>query len=93
MYYILLFIFEQLMEIVSGLNWGSLATKIEKLIDTKIESRFDDSGEETNCFSKFFIAMHSTLFYVFSVIIFIINLIFCILIVNNILEWMKNNLR
>ena len=92
MYYILLFIFEQLMEIVSGLNWGSLATKVEKLIDTKIESRFDDSGEETNCFSKFFIAMHSTLFYVFSVIIFIINLIFCILIVNNILEWMKNNL-
>lgn len=69
-----------------------MATKIEKLIDTKIESRFDDYGEKTNCLSKFFLAMNSTLFYALSVIIFIINLIFCILIVNNILEWIKNNL-
>ena len=55
--YPILYVLEELVNIFSALNWGSVKKKTEKLIESGLESRVDDVGEDENCITKFFIMM------------------------------------
>ena len=57
-YYIILYLLEELLNIFSALNWGSVEKKSKKLIDTGgLESRFEEIGDNANCITKFFVMM------------------------------------
>ena len=89
--YPILYVLEELVNIFSALNWGSVKKKTEKLIESGLESRVDDVGEDENCITKFFIMMSGKKFYIFSVVVTISNLVFIILVFTlNFIAWINN---
>ena len=92
-YIVCLYLLEELLNIFSGLNWGSIETKVGKLIDTSIESRLEDDGVERNCLINFLIITRRIEFRIFSVVLFILNIIFILLFYTfNKIEWLNNSI-
>ena len=92
-YYVILYLLEELMNIFAALNWDSIETKTKKLIDTGIESRFEDFGENENCITNFFLMMNGKKFYFCSVVISILNIVFIFIAFTfNKIGWLNNNI-
>jgi hypothetical protein len=90
--YPILYVLEELVNIFSALNWGSVKKKTEKLIESGLESRVDDVGEDEDCITKFFIMMSGKKFHIFSFVITISNLLFIILVFGlNFIAWINND--
>ena len=92
-YIICLCLIEELLNIFSGLNWGSIETKVGKLIDTSIESRLEDDRGERNCFINLLIITRRNEFRIFSVVLFIFNIVYILIFSTfNKIEWLNNNI-
>ena len=76
-----------------ALNWDSIEKKTKKLIDTGIQSRFVDFGENENCITNLFLMMNGKKFYFCSVIISILNIVFIFIAFTfNKIGWLNNNI-
>ena len=92
-YYVILYLLEELMNIFAALNWDSIETKTKKLIDTGIQSRFEDFGENENCITNLFLMMNGKKFYFCSVVISILNIVFIFIAFTfNKIGWLNNNI-
>ena len=67
--------------------------KSKKLIDTGLESRFEEIGDNANCITKFFVMMRGKNYFIFSLILSMLNLavIFTFFTFNKV-KWLNNNI-
>ena len=89
---LLLYLLAEILEMLGALNWGSVGTKVEKLIDEKIETRLEDYGEEKDCIANFILTMRGKKFIGFSIIVFIIDFVYLGLLSLLNQEWLENEI-
>ncbi len=88
-----LMILEEILIILSGLNWGTVEKKIGKLIDGKIECREEEMSEEPNCLIKYFKFLSRIKFIIITIIFFVIEFIlFVVIIIYGKPNWAQNNI-
>lgn len=94
-FYIILYFLEELMNIFSGLNWGSIEMKTKKLVETRLESRLEvlDKNSDLNWIIKILIIAKGTKYIIFSIIYNIFNIVFIIVVFAfNTIDWLGNNI-
>ena len=84
-------VIENILILLSGLNWGSVEKKIGKLVDGPIESRIEDTTKELNFLEKYFRSLIGAKFLFFNVVFFIIEFIlFIVVIIYGKPNWAQN---
>ena len=94
-FYIILYFLEELMNIFSGLNWGSVEMKTKKLVETGLESREEiiDKNSDLNWIMKVFMIVKGAKYTLFSFIYDIFNIVFIIVVFGfNKIDWLNNNI-
>lgn len=87
----LIYILNELYSILTGLNWGAVEKKTKILIDTKIESRYENIGENENFIIKFLTIVRGKKFRIFTVVLFFCDIAYLIITSLN-FEWLNNNI-
>lgn len=86
-------ILDEILILLSGLNWGSIEKKIKYLIDTKIENRLENYNEQPNLLLKYLTFLRGLTYIITSIIIFVVNfIIFIVIIIFGKPRWLQNNI-
>lgn len=86
-------IIDEILILLSGLNWGSLEKKIGKLVEGRIDSRMEDINEEPNCLIKSIRYLIGKKFIIITIIFFVIEFIlFGVVFIFSKPNWAQNNI-